>query len=281
MIALLLVAAVLYGLCRYAARAEDLLEVKVMVKKVCICLGISLCCLCSVAFADDEPEAVEDVTPEPTMDVVPSLDDETDVVWPDEESISDTEDSGDSADTVEAASSDDTSDAVTETEEAATPEPTEEAAEPKVTATPVPVVAVTISPLSLAAQPENDYADVGDFAAFAVVASGGVAPYTYQWQYCSADTLEWTDVDDSDSDAISVEITEDMVNRYYRCIVTDAEGSTVTSRTASLIIGVPEIDENQYRYEVLETLGNIQGYILFAVVVILCFFVYKFLRIFF
>jgi hypothetical protein len=44
---------------------------------------------------------------------------------------------------------------------------------------------------------------------------------------------------------------------------------------------IPVIDENQYHYEVLDTLGNIQGYLIFFGVVLLCYFVYRFLRMFF
>ena len=44
---------------------------------------------------------------------------------------------------------------------------------------------------------------------------------------------------------------------------------------------IPVIDDTQYHYEVLDTLGNIQGYLIFFGVVLLCYFVYRFLRMFF
>jgi len=44
---------------------------------------------------------------------------------------------------------------------------------------------------------------------------------------------------------------------------------------------IPVVDENEYHYEVLTTLGNIQGYLIFFGVVLLCYFVYKFFRMFF
>ena len=102
-------------------------------------------------------------------------------------------------------------------------------------------------PLTIFGQPKDVFANVGDTVSFRVTVIGGVEPYTYQWQYMNRANSVWTDI------AVDFEwATGEQTNRlsftvgtgefidggearyFYRCIITDAEGQTVTSYEAGV-----------------------------------------------
>ncbi len=88
--------------------------------------------------------------------------------------------------------------------------------------------------LAVKTQPKDVKADIGEKVTFRVEATGGVAPYSYQWQIVSGNN--WRDADGSwstgfvnSSFSFTVANDEFDTGYRYRCIITDMTGKTVTS----------------------------------------------------
>ena len=105
-----------------------------------------------------------------------------------------------------------------------------------------------IPDLAITTQPENVTADIGQKATFTIAVTGGKAPYAYKWQI--SENGSWRNADSSwgsgfDSASFSFTVEEDKLRtgQEYRCVVTDASGQTVTSKTVSVSqkTGSPEI----------------------------------------
>lgn len=87
----------------------------------------------------------------------------------------------------------------------------------------------TVEPLTATATMQEKTFDVD----LTVIASGGVEPYTYQWQVqwiveMTGDDAEWSDWEDEPgaTDAVyTIPVTDGI---QYRCIVTDSAGTSVT-----------------------------------------------------
>lgn len=87
--------------------------------------------------------------------------------------------------------------------------------------------------LMITKQPEDFYGYEGDTCNASVVVIGGKAPYKYTWQYQDG---HWIDLADSsvvklNGNSISFTINSSIGSPHsdMRCIITDAEGSTVTT----------------------------------------------------
>ena len=93
-------------------------------------------------------------------------------------------------------------------------------------------------PLALLIDPVDFYAEVGDTASFMVGVFGGTAPYTYRWQYM-ANYFSWKDVAGwaNGTDAtlsFDVASSEFEYGYQYRCVITDADGETLTTNAVSV-----------------------------------------------
>ena len=94
------------------------------------------------------------------------------------------------------------------------------------------------TPLSIVTQPEDVTARVGTTVSFTVVAAGGKAPYSYQWEVSNGETwnkLSNTDentVTDADTDTVKLLSTKSVIR--LRCVITDADGNSVISNEAIL-----------------------------------------------
>ena len=108
-------------------------------------------------------------------------------------------------------------------------------------------VTVCVS-LAIKTQPNSVLAKENDTVTFNVAASGGEAPYTYQWYYiydginkpvAISSTSAWAS--GSKTDTLSVKLSgPDFTNHWrYRCVITDSVGNTVTSNWAC---GYKELD---------------------------------------
>ena len=106
--------------------------------------------------------------------------------------------------------------------------------------------------LTVAAQPENLTVKTAENAAFAVTVSGGKEPYKFEWYYSGASETQFARCEDAvdwnmrfeilnDSGRSTLTVLQADVNakqdgsKYY-CVVTDADGATVTSATAVLTV---------------------------------------------
>lgn len=74
-------------------------------------------------------------------------------------------------------------------------------------------------------QPQDYTGALGDTATFTVVATG--LNILYQWQALPPDAA-WRDVSGATSSSFSAEITLNRLNYYYRCKLTNADGTVYT-----------------------------------------------------
>ena len=91
--------------------------------------------------------------------------------------------------------------------------------------------------LQILTQPEDQTVSLGENAVFAVTASG--EGLTYQWQYRSAGKTSWytSSAAGAQTPELTIAATAKRNGQSYRCIITDADGNTVISDAAALIIG--------------------------------------------
>ena len=89
--------------------------------------------------------------------------------------------------------------------------------------------------------PEEQTVAEGATATFSVTASGGTAPYTYQWY---AYTTKWvkTGLGGGTTASISFDALNDYNGRKFRCVVTDAAGATKTTAEALLTVNIVDGD---------------------------------------
>ena len=100
--------------------------------------------------------------------------------------------------------------------------------------------------LKFTQQPQSASAPKDGSASFTVAVADGKAPYSYQWQSQSSEH-GWNDLtDDSRGTKVGVNtptltVSRDLdvaasLNYQFRCVVTDAEGKTVTSDAAKILL---------------------------------------------
>ena len=88
--------------------------------------------------------------------------------------------------------------------------------------------------LYIVRQPESVSVVEGEDAVFTVVVSGGVPPYTYQWQRLNENGV-WEDIPGANQSQLvipSVSMSDNGAS--FRCVITDSAGDTVISNTATL-----------------------------------------------
>jgi hypothetical protein len=108
------------------------------------------------------------------------------------------------------------------------------------------------SPIRIITQPAACEGFLGDSAAFTVEAEG--EDLTYQWYYFDLNANEWKK---SFSPGYNTNTVSPVFYAYrdgqqYRCVITDAEGNTATSRAASMILKARET-------EITGASGNVEG----------------------
>ena len=97
-------------------------------------------------------------------------------------------------------------------------------------------------PLTIETQPSDVTVRLGEEVTFTVEATGGKPLYTYTWQVRGGNFTSWTNADAYWDTAFNTNIftftaNEDHLNSgyEYRCVITDANGETVTSESATII----------------------------------------------
>ena len=99
--------------------------------------------------------------------------------------------------------------------------------------------AVEEKPFAIKTQPVNITAEVGQTAKLFVVAEGGKAPYTYQWQSKDGKNYLGLANNETVSGANTATLSytaENVGTEYFRCIITDANGTKLTSDTVTMEI---------------------------------------------
>ncbi len=95
------------------------------------------------------------------------------------------------------------------------------------------VVKLTVK-LTVTAQPQNVTANAGEMATFTVAATG--ADLTYRWQYYTGSKWVNSSMTGNRTASLSVKATAARNGQQYRCIITDANGNTVTTEAAVLTV---------------------------------------------
>ena len=89
--------------------------------------------------------------------------------------------------------------------------------------------------LTITEQPQDAVVPAGTTASFTVGVSGGTKPYTYQWQVWLDG--KWNNIDGANQATLQLlKVKKEWSGNRYRVIVTDARGSSVTSREAKLTV---------------------------------------------
>ena len=94
-------------------------------------------------------------------------------------------------------------------------------------------------------QPQDFTGKPGDAAVFTVAAEG--EGLTYQWQYLDADSEVWLDSSFKTA-SMSCKATAARSGRQYRCVITDANGNTVTSDAATMTVIAPVITQQPQNF---------------------------------
>lgn len=92
------------------------------------------------------------------------------------------------------------------------------------------------SNVAVLTQPVDDTAATGAASSFTVVASGGIAPLTYQWQKAATEDGVYADIPGATAATYNDANSQPADEGFYRAVITDAEGNTATSDPAELTV---------------------------------------------
>ena len=100
------------------------------------------------------------------------------------------------------------------------------------------LLTVLADPITITAQPEDREVAVGETAYFTVEAEG--ESLIYQWQYKIVNKTKWYNSSSStngyNSPVLEIKGTLARNGYQYRCVITDADGNTLTSDAATLTV---------------------------------------------
>ncbi len=97
----------------------------------------------------------------------------------------------------------------------------------------LPAISEEKIPLEIISQPEDVTAENGYTATFSIQAQGN--RLTYLWQ-AKNDKGMWTDINKESSPELSLAVFDGMDSGFYRCIVTDRHGESITSDEVQLFV---------------------------------------------
>lgn len=106
----------------------------------------------------------------------------------------------------------------------------------------------TSTSLAIIKQPKNIKADVGEVVSFKVEATGVAS---YQWQY-GTDIDGWLDFDvntvtTAGTDTLLLTVNETRYEYNYRCVLTDANGATLTTNTVRIYKTSEFVNTNHWK----------------------------------
>ena len=98
-------------------------------------------------------------------------------------------------------------------------------------------IAAPGDPITILSQPQDVSAAVGETVSFSVSAEGD--GLTYQWQYRQAGKTTWSKsgMSGAATDTLVVPVTAKRNGQSYRCVITDAAGNQLITKSATLHIG--------------------------------------------
>ena len=92
-------------------------------------------------------------------------------------------------------------------------------------------------PLRFVRQPEDATVQEGEDVSFSVEVTGGVKPYTYQWQIYNPKTGKWVDLKGFNQPILSrKDIEKKWDGSKFRCVVTDGRGTQIISQEVTLTV---------------------------------------------
>lgn len=94
-----------------------------------------------------------------------------------------------------------------------------------------------VNGLTVDVQLQGSTVSVGQTATFTSKVSGGIAPYSYQWQVDCRDGKGWVDISGATQPSYVTSVIGLKNNGYkYRCLVKDSRGMSIVSQTATLYV---------------------------------------------
>ena len=102
-------------------------------------------------------------------------------------------------------------------------------------------VEIRLGAFTITQQPEDFTGALGDSAHISVAATG--SGLTYEWYYCNAGSTTFTKTDTFTGPEYSVLLTEARIGRRVYCVITDANGNSVTTNTAEIHLETPSITQ--------------------------------------
>lgn len=94
-----------------------------------------------------------------------------------------------------------------------------------------------VNGLTVDVQLQGSAVSVGQTATFTSKVSGGIAPYSYQWQVDRRDGKGWVDISGATQPSYVTSVIGLKNNGYkYRCLVKDSRGMSIVSQTATLYV---------------------------------------------
>ena len=97
-----------------------------------------------------------------------------------------------------------------------------------------------VEAFEIVTQPVNAEGALGDTVTFTVEATGVVS---YQWQYCAVNSTKWVNWAGQTTETMTLKLsTENRMTNSYRCLLTDAQGNTLTTDVVTVTNNKIELD---------------------------------------
>ena len=118
---------------------------------------------------------------------------------------------------------------------------------------------VIASALKITSQPADYTGEVGETAQFTVAATGTGLTYKWEWRRETMTTWSATTMTGYNTATLSVPVIAARDGLIYRCVITDGNGSTVTSEEAKLSV-VPQYEIDGVVYKLIDNAMTVIGY---------------------
>lgn len=123
-----------------------------------------------------------------------------------------------------------------------------------------------VSPLQILHQPEDCYARLGELCTLKVSAQGD--GLTYRWYYSTDHGRYWmaSGMAGSNTDTMSIPLTQSRIGQMYRCEIRDASGSVLTTRDVTLLLAEEPKEVPSIQQEPADFMGSVGDTAVFHVI---------------